>query len=484
LNEAAEAHYRRGLELQDVGRLVEACDSYRAAVALDATFAKAHNNLGVLLQQQGELQAAVASYELALAADPALAPALRNLAAALLDRKDAVRAQSIVKDALARYPRDAGMHLIHGRALRELGLLTEAAGAFQSAIALQPDDPEPLILLGGIYSDTARYELAAECYQRAMVLAPDMAQAHFNFAITVLLTGNYEKGLDEYEWRWRLPELAGRVPSYAGPAWNGDSLAGKTILLFSEQGLGDVIQSARYIPMVEKYAKRVLVRCPESLRSLLQRSFPDVTVCGDIDPLPPFDVHCALMSLPRVFATRPHSIPNTVPYLRSDPAAASRRAGELDARNLKVGLCWGTESRSGPRKSMHLRALAPLGQVTGISFYSLQRGEFAREAAEPPPGMDLRICDNLRDFSDDAALAVNLDLIITVDTAVAHLAGALAKPVWMLTPFQPDWRWQLDVEDSPWYPTMRLFRQPRPGDWESVITKVAASLAQRANFPG
>ena len=515
MSEAAEAHYRRGIELQDAGKLVEACDSYRAAISRDARHARAHNNLGVLLQARRDFAGAIASYELALGADPALVHAIRNLAAAWLEQQDAVRAESIVKDALVRYPRDAELHFIHGNALRAMGRPAQAASAYQSAVALderlpgldlnlglalaeddahkgeayfqglrerQPNSAAPLIYLGGFYGNAGKYDLAAGCYRRAMALEPDMAQAHFNYAVTILLTGDYEKGLDEYEWRWRLPELAGLFPGYAEPAWTGGSLEGKSILLFSEQGLGDVIQFARYIPMVGKSATRVLVRCPESLKSLLQRSFPGVTVCSDVDPLPRFDVHCALMSLPRIFGTRPDRIPNAVPYLHADPAAASRWGSELGSGRLKVGLCWGTESRSGPQKSMHLRALEPLGRVQGVSFYSLQRGSFAREAAEPPPGLDITVFAGLRDFSDDAALAMNLDLIISVDTAVAHLAGALAKPVWMLTPNPPDWRWRLQGEDSPWYPTMRLFRQTRPGEWQSVIASVSSALAQLAKL--
>lgn len=416
MSEAAEAHYRRGIEMQDAGRLDEACDSYRAAVANDASHAKAHNNLGVLLQSQGDLPGAAASYERALGADPALEPAIRNLAAAS-------------------------------------------------------------ILLGGLRSDAGEFQMAADCYARAIALEPGMAQAHFNHALTILLMGDYEKGLDEYEWRWRLPELDGLVPSFAEPAWTGESLQGKTILLYSEQGLGDVIQFTRYLPAVGKSAQRVLVRCPASLKSLLQRSFPGVAVYSDADPLPQFDVQCALMSLPRIFKTRLDGIPGSVPYLHADPAAAVRWRSGIGTGKLKVGLCWGTDSRSGPGKSMPLRALEPLSHVQGVSFYSLQRGSFVGDLAQPPAGMDIVEAGELRDFSDTAALISNLDLVISVDTGVAHLAGALAKPVWMLTPFPPDWRWRLQGEDSPWYPTMRLFRQARPGDWESVIAKVSAALA-------
>lgn len=423
MSEAAEAHYRRGIELQDAGKLDEACDSYRAAIGNDARHAKAHNNLAVLLQAQGDLPGAVASYERALGADPALEQAIRNLAAAS-------------------------------------------------------------ILLGGLRSNEGEFQMAAECYARAVALEPDMAQAHFNYAMTLLLLEEYDKGLDEYEWRWGLPELAGLVPGFAEPAWSGDSLRGKTILLFSEQGLGDVIQFARYVPMVERSAARVMVRCPVNLKSLLQRSFPGVRVCSDIESLPPFDVQCALMSLPRIFRTRPGKVPDTIPYLHADLSSASRRRSELGAEVLNVGLCWGTDSRSGPQKSMHLRALEPLGRVPGVRFYSLQRGSFAREVAEPPPGMDISAPEGLRDFSDDAALISNLDLVISVDTAAAHLAGALGKPVWTLAPFPPDWRWRRDGEDNPWYPTMRLFRQTRPGDWHGVIASVASALAQRVGSTG
>lgn len=423
MSEAAETHYRRGIELQDAGRLDEACDSYRAAIARDGRHAKAHNNLGVLLQAQGDLPGAVSSYESAHGADPALEQAIRNLAAAS-------------------------------------------------------------ILLGGRHSDAGEFELAADRYARAAVLEPDMAQAHFNLAMTLLLQEDYEEGLEEYEWRWRLPELAGLVPVFSEPPWTGGSLSGKTILLFSEQGFGDVIQFARYIPAVAKAAARVLVRCPRTLTALLQRSFAGVTVCSDVEPLPRFDLQCALMSLPRFFKLRPDNIPNAIPYLHADPAGATHwRRGPVTGK-LNVGLCWGTESRSGSRKSLHLHELEPLGRVPGVAFHTLQTGSFAREVAQPPPGMDLTEPEGLRSFSDTAALISTLDLVISVDTAVAHLAGAMGKPVWTLVPFPPDWRWRLRGEDSPWYPTMRLFRQARPGDWQGVVAEVGAALAQRARSNG
>jgi tetratricopeptide (TPR) repeat protein len=513
LSEAAEAHYRRGIELQDAGNLAEACDSYRAATADDAGHAKAHNNLGVLLQARGDLAGAVASYERALGADPALAPAIRNLAGAWLEQSDAARAQRLVKDALVRYPRDAQLHFLHGNVLRAMGQHARAASAYRSALALepqlqgaqlnlglalaqkdgqegeayfrgllelQPHSAAPLIYLGGLYLDAGKLDLAIDCNRRAIALEPDMAQAHFNYALTLLLNEDYEKGLDEYEWRWGLPELAGLVPSFPRPAWHGGSLQGKTILLYAEQGLGDIIQFARYIPMVATSAERVLVSCPRTMMNLLQRSFPGVTVCSDAESPPNYDVHSALMSLPRIFRTRPDTIPHAVPYLHADAEAALRRGGELDSGRLKVGLCWGIDSRGGPRKSMRLRALEALGRVQGISFYSLQRGSFARDVAEPPPGMNLTEPADLRDFSETAALIANLDLVISVDTAVAHLAGAMAKPAWTLVPFPPDWRWRREGEESPWYPSMRLFRQTRPGEWESAVANVSSALAKLA----
>jgi hypothetical protein len=255
-------------------------------------------------------------------------------------------------------------------------------------------------------------------------------------------------------------------------------------LLHSEQGFGDTIQFIRYAPLLARQGARVVVECQPELRSLLRGVEGVQHLLAQGEPLPPFDLHAPLLSLPLAFGTRLGSIPAQVPYLKADPALAEAWRGKVagDGRRLKIGLAWaGSPARKGDRqRSVSLSALAPLAAVKGADFYSLQKGPAAEQAKNPPPEMRLMdLTAELKDFADTAALIASLDLVISVDTAVAHLAGAMARPVWTLLEFVPAWRWLLDREDSPWYPTMRLFRQPSRGDWGSVVRRVAEALAAR-----
>jgi hypothetical protein len=260
-------------------------------------------------------------------------------------------------------------------------------------------------------------------------------------------------------------------------------LEGRTILLHAEQGFGDVIQFIRYLPLVEQRGGRIIVECQAELQRLFQTTAERCQIVIRGQPLPAFDLHCPLLSLPRAFGTALANIPGTEPYLQADAEQVGRwqrRLGEFDSM-VKVGLAWaGSPTHKKDRnRSMKLARLAPLGQAPGVRFFSLQKGATAAQAKTPPPGMDLvDWTEELKDFADTAALIANLDLVIAVDTAVVHLAGAMGKPVWTLLPFVPDWRWLLEREDSPWYPTMRLFRQNSWGDWDSVITRVADALSQ------
>ena len=269
-------------------------------------------------------------------------------------------------------------------------------------------------------------------------------------------------------------------PEFAQPPWDGSELNGKTVLLHAEQGLGDSIQFVRYVPMVRDRGGKVVLQCQPAL-SRLFTGLPGIDrVIKNGDPIPRFDAHCPLLSLPRAFGTTLDSIPASVPYLTADPAAALDWAKRLaDRPGKKVGIVWaGRAGYVGDRtRSLSLTTLAPLACASGITWYSLQKGYAAAQISDAPQGMELidRTAE-LNDFADTAALIANLDLVISVDTAVAHLAGAMGKSVWTLLPYAPDWRWLLNRDDSPWYPTMRLFRQQRPGDWGEVIQRIAESL--------
>jgi len=309
-----------------------------------------------------------------------------------------------------------------------------------------------------------------------------------NLCFLLLITGRFEEGWEEHEWRWRMRQSSMVERTFPVPLWGGEPIAGRTILLHAEQGLGDTLQFCRYAPLIEPGA-RVIVEVQAPLARLVSRmpGIAQVVVRGQA--LPPFDLHCPLLSLPRAFGTTLATVPGK-PYLAADPAdSASWRERLAALPGLKVGLVWAGEPRENwpklaaidARRSMALKTLAQLGDAAGVSFISLQKGKPAAQATDPPAGMSLvDHTAELKDFADTAALIENLDLVICVDTSVAHLAGGMGKPVWLLNRFDTCWRWLLDRDDSPWYPTLRQFRQPSPGDWLAVVARVRDALQRLA----
>jgi hypothetical protein len=279
-----------------------------------------------------------------------------------------------------------------------------------------------------------------------------------------------------------LPENQGLRREFAAPRWDGGDIAGRAILLHVEQGIGDALQFVRYAPLLAHRGARVIVLCQPPLKRLFME-MDEVSVVADGEPPPEFDLHLPLMSLPRLFGTTLATIPADTPYLRADPVDVRAWNGKLgDKNHFKIGLVWAGNRRhlNDRNRSCALETLAPLAAVSGIRLYSLQKGEAAVETRNAPATMRLvDLNDELVDFADTAAVITHLDLVITVDTAVAHLAGALARPAWLLLPFAPDWRWMLAREDSPWYPSLRLFRQNQTGDWSGVLTAVMNALRQR-----
>jgi hypothetical protein len=365
-----------------------------------------------------------------------------------------------------------------GVALREKGQLDAAIDAHRSALKINPDYADAWRNLGVALNAKGLFDEAMAAFARAIEIKPDFADVHFNLGVLMLLRGDFQNGWREYEWRWKLQSQL--TPRPTGPGqWDGEALHGQTILLYAEQGIGDTLQFIRYVPMVAQRGGRVIVQCPRGLSRLLA-GFGDTQQIIEIgQPLPHFDRHCALLSLPLIFSTDLRSIPQQIPYLKANPQLTQHWRERLEPqKNLKVGIAWA--GRPGHRfdryRSLDFSLLAPLWAVPGVQFISLQKGQ---SKPVPPAGADwVDWTDDLDDFAQTAALIENLDLIISVDTAVAHLAGAMGKAVWVLLPFVPDWRWLLDREDSPWYPTMRLFRQPALDDWPAVIGRVAGQLRQ------
>jgi len=314
-------------------------------------------------------------------------------------------------------------------------------------------------------------------YRNVLARNPDDPQAHWSLALIHLSRGEFEQGWHHYEWRWRVKELRMRRRTEA-PQWDGGPLDGRTILLHNEQGFGDTIQFVRYLPEVIRRGGKIILACQRELFSLLE-SMPQIHQCVPNDqPAPAHDVCCPLLGLPGLFKTRLDNIPADIPYLKADPARSARWRDRLphDGRK-KIGLVWAGRPAhpNDLNRSVTLQSLAPLAEVAHAHFISLQTGQAARQTSSAPMPLT-NWSDELTDFAETAALIANLDQVICVDTAVAHLAGAMGKPVWVLLPFISDWRWMVGRHDSPWYPTMRLFRQQRVGDWQSPIARLAQEL--------
>jgi tetratricopeptide (TPR) repeat protein len=483
---------RRGAEYQRAAEHDRAEDCFREALVRQPENADALHLLagalgvrGYAHQERGELDAAVDCYLESLALVPAQAQIQNNLGNAYRNLGRQEEAIAAFRDAIAA---DAGLaegHLNLGTALHLAGDRKQAALHYRAALQCRPDLVQAALNLGHLLEGEGDMQGAGECYRRAIAARPDFAQAHFNYALQLLLAGEYARGWEEYEWRLRLPELQPHWPYAGRPRWDGADLHGKAILLYAEQGFGDALQFARYVPMVAERGGRVILGCRSQLKALFEQANWDCSVVDASEPPPEFDLCCSLLSLPRIFGTTQATIPAQVPYLNAEAGKAARWEARLaaDGDAMKVGLVWATEARTAIAlaKSLSLDLLGPLAAVPRVIFYSLQKGPAAAEALHAPDGMRLvDVAGELQDFSDTAALISGLDLVVTIDTATAHLAGALGKPVWTLTHWPPDWRWLLGRDDSPWYPAMRLFRRGRTDSWSDVIPRVAQALQRAA----
>ncbi len=474
------ALYNRGVALHLLQRFEAALASYDRALAVRPDYAEALSNRGVTLYELRQFEAALASYDRALAVRPDFAEALSNRGNALqeLERLDA---------ALASYDRALTVRPDYVEALSNRGVtlhrlqrFDEALTSFDRALAVRPDYAEALSNRGNTLQQLKRFDAALACYDRALALQPDYAEAHFNKSLLQLLKGDFDAGWRQYEWRWKNQNLKLSKRNFAQPLWLGEAaLAGKTILLHSEQGLGDTIQFCRYAPLVAARGARVLLEVPAPLQDLMASLAGVAELVSANDQFRHFDLHCPLHSLPLALGTRIETIPAHVPYLTVPSESMRRWSVALGSKGrLRVGVAWSgaPTHRNDVNRSIKLRALLPLFDIDA-DFVSLQRDVRADDAAVLQECSDLaHFSDELETFADTAAVIANLDLVISVDTSVAHLAGALAKPVWVLLPFVPDFRWLLDRGDSPWYPTARLFRQDAPGDWPGVISRVAVEL--------
>jgi hypothetical protein len=333
-----------------------------------------------------------------------------------------------------------------------------------------PDHPKLLSNLGVVYRDSGDLARAEEYFRRVCAAQSQDAAAHFNLAVTLLRAGRLPEGFAEYEWRWQVPQFAPQRREFARPLWRGEPLEGRRILLWGEQGAGDAIQFARYVPLVRKAGGTVILEVLPHLERLMTWMEGGYPVVNALTTGAEYDMHCPLMSLPQRFGTDLSSIPAPTRFAIPD-AAREKWAMRLEAEGTKIGVVWATNPSylNNAARSVPAECLAPLTRLAGVRCWGLQVGPGAADAPEGMPNLG----DELIDFAETAAVISELDLVITVDTAVAHLAGSLGKAVWLLLIYAPDWRWMLGREDSPWYPTMRLFRQTRPGDWSDVVERAA-----------
>jgi hypothetical protein len=443
---------------------------------------------GLAFHRAGRLAEAEAVYRRILAQQPGNRDALHLLGviASQVGRHDV--AVELIRKAIDNLPPDrinsslGEAHNNLGRALMELDRLEEAVDSFHAAIRCSPQNALFHQNLASALEAGGDLDAAINEYQRAISLDPQLPDAHHGLALSLLAMGRFENAWPELEWRWRVQRLGAPRPDIPKPLWDGSELNGRRIFVYAEQGFGDAIQFSRYLPLLAQRGARVSFACQDELARLMSRVQGVARVLGasvDMD----FDVHCPLLSLPLHFATTLESIPADIPYLSADPDAQRSwrdRIARLGKGRPRIGLVW-SGNPAHPRdksRSLRLLDLAPLAEAaSSASLISLQKGPARHDLRSPPDG--LNIVDwtgELHDFADTAALIANLDLVISADTAVAHLAGALGKRVWVLLPHTPDWRWMLHRSDSPWYPTMRLFRQERRGEWTAPVWNVIQAL--------
>jgi tetratricopeptide (TPR) repeat protein len=494
--EAALAAFRRAIEiapgyvtsyanlgrtLRAHGELKEAVDMFRRAVALDPDNDDFQNQLGSLYSALNRCDLAAAHFRRATELKPGFAVAHANLGMALAELNRWDDAIAAYERAAALDPDDASIRVNLAFARDDPAGIADAEAQCRRLIAARSNLPDAHNAMGLILQKQNRLDESLASYRKAIALKPDFLPALINESLVLLLLGRYDEAWPKYEWRCRLPML--RRNERTQPQWQGDDIASKTILLHSEQGFGDTIQFLRYVPLVAERARHVVLEIPRPLvRMAASLPIDNITIVPNNRPPPRTDVHCPLLGLPRIFGTRVDNIPGRVPYLMPRRPLVERWARMLGADSrLKVGLAWaGNPEHKGNRsRSLTLGQLAPLFGAAGVAWYSIQVGPPANHVKRLPQGTLTDLSPQLTDFAETAGAILNLDLLIAVDTSVAHLAGALARPVWIMLAFSPDWRWLLARDDSPWYPSVRLYRQPVPGDWDSVIARVTRDLAER-----
>lgn len=504
-----EAFFQQGRQLHAAGRLPEAEQVYRQILAVAPRHADSLHMLGVLAMQVGQPKGALQCIDQALAVQPDVAIFHVNRAAALLALGDAAaavegcrtalrhkrncaeafqvlghaladlgrpeEAVAAYQDALKHGPNLPDLHNNLGLALRRAGRAEDAAAALRQAVARAPQDELAHSNLAGVLKELGELDAAEQHYRTALARRPDDAMLRFNLAVVLLLAGRWDAGWDAYEARFGAG--VSRLPALPQPRWTGEKLAGRTLLVRAEQGFGDMFQFCRYLPAIT--GGRVVLEVHQPLRRLMASLHGPDAVIGVDDARPAFDLQIPLLSLPRLFPP-----PDPTPYLQAEPALVADWRERIGAEGFRIGIAWqgnpSSEAEFG--RSVPLRHFAPLAALPGVRLISLQQRHGTEQLAEVPfaDRIETPALDAGGDaFVDTAAVMQSLDLIVTSDTAIPHLAGALGRPTWVALKHVPDWRWMLGRPDSPWYPTMRLFRQPSRGNWDAVFADIAQAVRSR-----
>ncbi|MBI2383224.1 MAG: glycosyltransferase family protein [Gammaproteobacteria bacterium] len=471
---------REGVRHHRAGDLAEAMRCYRTALKVDPDNAQAWHTMGLLATETGRFQGAMKLMTRSLEIQPDNPECLGDLGNVLLHVGRPSEAEEVLRLSLRLRPNSSVVTLDLGAALAMQGQYEPAISAFHKCLERDPNNRLAYVYIGLLDLECGRIDRAEAMAREAVKRKLDDWLAHYNLGTFLLLTERFSEGWQELEWRLRRE---GYVHPRWAPDWDGSSLRGKTILLLPEQGLGDTIQTLRYAPLLRQRGARVLFHCPEPLRALVAESGLVDEFIGEGQIMPKLDCQAMLFSLPMHFGTTLQSIPAKTPYLRVPPSRMEKwRKRLIRRKGVKVGLVWAgnPDHKNDRNRSMSLWDLKPLLRMQGIQYFSLQKGPAAvqlRECREAEDVVDLG--RDLKDFADTAAAIQNLDLVITVDTSVAHLAGALGKPTWVMLPRLPDWRWMIGRAESPWYPSLRLWRQTKRGDWGTLTSSVADELAKR-----
>lgn len=471
----ATAWGNRGNLLRDMARPAQAVASFQRAVEADPRYASGWHGLGLALGDIQQWEQSLAALDQALVLKP-------DFAVAWMDRGNTLRALDRFEEALASYERSLALApespiawSNRGVVLKRLGRFAQAAASYEQALQLKPDFVDAMVNFATLQKDQMDIASAMALNQRALALQPDNSGAHLNLAICYMVTGDWKQGLPHYEWRWKTDQLQGGARNFAQPQWDGSqSLQGKTVLLHAEQGLGDTLQFCRLAAAVAARGARVVLEVQPQLKGLLTGLAGVTTLISQGEALPPFDLHCPLLTLPLALGLDLQHLPVAHAYVRAEPTRVAEWAGRLGAGRPKVGLVWSGRPQ---HKNDHNRSL-PLAALlealpSGPQYHCLQKEFRAADAALLETQAQIANWSaQLNDFSDTAALVANMDWVVSVDTSVAHLAAAMDKPVWLLLPFSPDWRWIVGRDDSPWYPGMRLFRQNALGGWADVLQRL------------